>query len=79
MRSVRWWLALIARLSGTGVAPDVRGTGNPEREIDRQYVDPAKIRERLGWGPAVGLEEGLRRTLDWYRDHPEARAPGPRV
>jgi CDP-glucose 4,6-dehydratase len=72
-------VALIARLSGTGVEPDVRGTGNPEGEIDRQYVDPAKIRERLGWEPAVGLEEGLRRTLDWYRDHPEARAPAPRV
>lgn len=35
------------------------------------------IRERLGWEPAVGLEEGLRRTLDWYREHPEARAPAP--
>ena len=69
-------VALIARLSGTGVEPDVRGTGNPEGEIDRQYVDPAKIRERLGWEPAVGLEEGLRRTLDWYREHREARAPG---
>ena len=72
-------VALIARLSGTGVEPDVRGTGNPEGEIDRQYVDPAKIRERLGWEPAVGLEEGLSRTLDWYREHPEARAPAPRV
>ena len=72
-------VALIARLSGTGVEPDVRGTGNPEGEIDRQYVDPAKIRERLGWEPAVGLEEGLSRTLDWYREHPEARAPAPRL
>ena len=70
-------VALIAKLSGTGVEPDIRGTGNPEGEIDRQYVDPAKIRERLGWEPAVGLEEGLRRTLDWYREHPEARAPAP--
>ena len=70
-------VALIAKLSGTGVEPDIRGTGNPEGEIDRQYVDPAKIRERLGWAPAVALEEGLARTLDWYREHPEARAPAP--
>ena len=67
-------VALIAKLAGTGVEPDIRGTGNPEGEIDRQYVDPAKIRERLGWEPAVGLEEGLRRTLDWYREHPEPGA-----
>lgn len=68
---------LIARLSGSGVAPDIRGTGNPDGEIDRQYVDTTKIRERVGWRPQVSLEEGLRRTIDWYRKHPEARAPGP--
>jgi CDP-glucose 4,6-dehydratase len=66
---------LIARLAGTGLQPDVRGTGNPAGEIDRQYVDPAKIRELVGWQPEVELEEGLRRTIEWYRAHPEARAP----
>ena len=70
-------VALIAKLADTGVNPDIRGTGNPEGEIDRQYVDPAKIRERLGWEPVVGLEEGLQRTLDWYREHPESWAPAP--
>jgi CDP-glucose 4,6-dehydratase len=66
---------LIARLAGTGVQPDVRGTGSPEGEIDRQYVDPEKIRELVGWEPKVDLEQGLRRTIDWYREHPEVRAP----
>lgn len=70
-------VALIAELARTGVEPDIRGTGNPEGEIDRQYVDPSKIRERLGWEPAVGLREGLERTLDWYREHPESWAPPP--
>jgi CDP-glucose 4,6-dehydratase len=68
-------VAKIAELSGTGVEPDIRGEGNPEGEIDRQYVDPAKLRERLGWEPAVGLDEGLQRTMDWYREHPESLAP----
>ncbi len=70
-------VALIAELSGTGVEPDIRGTGNPEGEIDRQYVDPSKLHETLDWEPGVGLEEGIGRTLDWYREHPEARAPAP--
>ncbi len=70
-------VATIARLSGTGVEPDIRGTGNPEGEIDRQWVDPTKIRERLGWEPSVGLEDGLQKTIGWYREHPEARAPAP--
>ena len=68
---------LIAKLSGSGVEPEIRGTGNPDGEIDRQYVDATKIRELVGWRPRVSLEEGLRRTIEWYREHPEARAPGP--
>jgi CDP-glucose 4,6-dehydratase len=66
---------LIARLAGIDVEPRILGKGNPAGEIDRQYVDPAKIREVIGWEPAVGLEDGLQRTIEWYREHPEARAP----
>ncbi len=37
---------------------------------DRRYsVDAARAREELGWEPAVALEEGLRETVRWYRDH----------
>jgi CDP-glucose 4,6-dehydratase len=68
---------LIARLAGSGLQPDIRGTGTPAGEIDRQYVDATKIRELVGWSPAVSLEEGLRRTIEWYGAHPEARAPTP--
>ncbi len=32
------------------------------------YLDSTKARERLGWSPRHGLEEGLRRTIAWYRD-----------
>jgi CDP-glucose 4,6-dehydratase len=66
---------MIARLAGTDVEPRILGAGNPAGEIDRQYVDPTKIRKLVGWTPRVDLEEGLRRTIDWYRKHPEARAP----
>ena len=70
-------VALITRLAGGGMEPEIRGDGTPPGEIDRQYVDPTKIREVVGWRPAFDLEEGLRRTIEWYRDHPEVRAPGP--
>ncbi|ARJ68852.1 dTDP-glucose 4,6-dehydratase [Paracoccus contaminans] len=34
---------------------------------DRRYaIDPARIRTELGWRPSVTLEEGLRRTVEWY-------------
>ena len=63
---------LICRLAGGGLTPEIRGTGTPHGEIDRQWVDAAKLSELTGWAPAVGLEEGLRRTIAWYREHPQA-------
>jgi CDP-glucose 4,6-dehydratase len=60
---------LICELAGTGVAPDVRGTGTPGGEIDRQWVDATKLRAAAGWEPRVDLEDGLRRTIAWYREH----------
>jgi CDP-glucose 4,6-dehydratase len=71
--SVREVVGLIAAAAGTGVEPDFQGAGNPDGEIDRQFVDSAKLRELTGWRPAVELEDGLRRTLEWYREHPQAR------
>jgi CDP-glucose 4,6-dehydratase len=68
---------LVAALAGTGIRPEIRGTGSPAGEIDRQYVDTSKIREVTGWEPEVELEDGLGRTIEWYRDHPEVRAPAP--
>jgi CDP-glucose 4,6-dehydratase len=64
-------VALICRLAGSEVAPDVRGAGVPVGEIDRQWVDASKLRELTGWEPAVTLEDGLARTIEWYRARPE--------
>ena len=37
---------------------------------DRRYaIDAGKLRRELGWAPAVGFEEGIARTVDWYLDH----------
>ena len=67
-------VARICRIAGTDVAPDVRGSGTPDGEIDRQWVDPSKLRAVTGWTPAVGLDEGLERTVAWHRAHPETWA-----
>ena len=67
----------IARVAGTGIEPEIRGEGNPDGEIERQYVDSTRLREMTGWRPEFSLEDGLRRTIEWYREHPEVRAPAP--
>jgi CDP-glucose 4,6-dehydratase len=71
--SVREVVDLICELAGADVEPEIRGSGNPHGEIDRQYLESTKIRELTGWEPKVELREGLERTLEWYRSHPEVR------
>jgi CDP-glucose 4,6-dehydratase len=71
--SVREVVELICELGPGEVEPDYRGSGNPSGEIDRQYLDSTKIRERIGWEPRVDLRAGLQRTLDWYAAHSEVR------
>jgi CDP-glucose 4,6-dehydratase len=71
--SVREVVDLIAAAAGTGIEPEYLGTGTPDGEIDRQYVDSTKLRELTGWCPRIGLGDGLGETLEWYRVHPEAR------
>ncbi|MTH33255.1 dTDP-glucose 4,6-dehydratase [Paracoccus limosus] len=37
---------------------------------DRRYaIDPTRIRTELGWRPSLTVEEGLRRTVEWYLDN----------
>ena len=39
---------------------------------DRRYaLEAAKARRELGWAPEVGFEEGMARTIEWYRTHQE--------
>jgi CDP-glucose 4,6-dehydratase len=71
--SVAEVLGTIVDVSDTDLQPEFLGTGNPEGEIDRQFVDSTKLRELTGWRPEVELRDGLIRTLDWYRDHPGLR------
>ena len=59
--------ALIAELSGYKgklVFDPTRPDGQP-----RRCLDTSRARERLGFEAAVGLEEGLKRTLRWFEEN----------
>jgi dTDP-D-glucose 4,6-dehydratase len=43
--------------------------------VDRLIADASKVQERCSWAPAVSLEEGLRRTIDWIAAHPSFYRP----
>jgi UDP-glucose 4-epimerase len=36
-------------------------------ETRRIYLDSSKARQQLGWTPTVGLEEGLERTVAYFK------------
>ena len=39
---------------------------------DRRYaIDARKIERELGWNPAETFESGIRKTVQWYLDHPQ--------
>ena len=40
--------------------------------VSRRCPDTTKIREELGYEPQVSWREGLRRTIEWYRDYLES-------
>lgn len=56
----------ILALMESKLAPDVRNEAS--NEIRHQYLSAAKARRLLGWQPCFTLEEGLKLTIQWYRD-----------
>ncbi|MEI7888898.1 MAG: NAD-dependent epimerase/dehydratase family protein [Actinomycetes bacterium] len=70
-------VSTICEQIGSDLVPDVRGDGPPKGEIPRQWVDPSLIRELTGWQASISLEEGIARTIAWYRDHPGSLPVGP--
>jgi NAD dependent epimerase/dehydratase len=47
----------------------------PQSEVMRLRASTEKAHSLLGWQPCVPLEEGLRRTIEWIRDHLELYRP----
>jgi len=64
-------LSVARRLVAALGKPESLITFVPDRPgHDLRYaLDSGKIAREAGWRPRVGLEEGLARTIRWYREH----------
>jgi NAD dependent epimerase/dehydratase len=51
------------------VAEEARRIRPVKSEVSRLHADASLARELAGWEPEVSLDEGLRRTTDWIREH----------
>lgn len=61
--------AVIDAVGAEGV--HVRVLGKPGEFHEREFLSNARAKAILGWSPEYTLEQGLRKTIAWYRDHPE--------
>jgi UDP-glucose 4-epimerase len=57
----------VARLLGSGVEPNFGALPYRPNEIWRMVGDASRTEQALGWRATQSLEDGLARTIDWYR------------
>jgi len=65
---------LLVRANGAGASTYEVHPFPPDRkriDIGDYYADDRRIRAVLGWSPRVNLQEGLSRTVAYYREHLE--------
>ncbi len=56
----------ILKSMGSDVEPEVRNEA--VNEIRHQYLSADKARRLLGWSPLFTLDDGLRLTIEWYKE-----------
>jgi CDP-glucose 4,6-dehydratase len=61
----------VLRQGGSSLTPRVLGQNRGE--ISKQWLDSAKANRVLNWQPVVTLDEGVRRSIDWYRQFLQAQ------
>ena len=60
----------IVKIAGTGKAAFTEFTQErKEVEPGDYYTNIAKVKRIVGWEPKTNLEEGLRRTIEFYRQY----------
>ena len=65
--SVREIVDQILKEMKSDLRPDIRN--EVSNEIRHQYLSAEKARRELGWKPMFNLEDGLQRTIAWYKDY----------
>lgn len=64
--SVRDIVERILKAMKSDLRPEIRN--EVSNEIRHQYLSAKKARRDLGWKPMFSLDEGLSRTIEWYKD-----------
>jgi UDP-glucuronate 4-epimerase len=60
-------IATLERL--LGVTAKTVAKPKPAADLPTTFADVGRLQALTGYTPSVGLDEGLRRFVDWYRDY----------
>ena len=67
---------ILQQLGGeTPVVLDEERLRPPDSEVERLVADTSKAKRLLGWEPTIDLDEGLRRTIEWFSGSLESYKP----
>lgn len=61
-------------ISLSGSKSELVFEGLPADDPERRKPDISKAKKILGWEPKVALEEGLKKTIEWFRLNPNKKA-----
>lgn len=55
-----------------GIEGQIKDLGERKGDVAQLVASSEKIKKELGWSAKVSLEEGLKKTTDFYRSHPSS-------
>ena len=67
--AIRDLVKKIAALTDTKSSIEIGALEYRPTEIWRMFADSSRARALFGWTPRVNLDEGLKLTVDWYRQY----------
>ncbi len=74
--TINYVLELVEKYTGRSLKVDRRDF--LKVDMKSTWADISKARKLLGWSPEISLEEGIKRTVEWFRNNPVAfRVPLP--
>jgi UDP-glucose 4-epimerase len=63
---------LIIKTSGKDITPKIAGFGDDTRQKEREIMKRIPSIEKLkalGWKPEIKVEEGIKKTYEWYKEN----------
>lgn len=68
-RPVKDMFDLTVEAMGIELDYEVEVRPRPEDDAATLLLDPTKTVEDFGWKPSIPMEEGIPKTVEWYREH----------